>query len=73
MDLFSRVAAPAGDDEIPADAHDQVMARLSSTPVSVDEIVRDVQFSAPVVLAVLTDLDLAGRIDWRPGNRVASL
>ncbi len=53
------------------EAHAVVLECLSPTPTPVDELVRDCQLSAPVVLTVLLDLELAGRIERQPGNRVS--
>lgn len=48
-----------------------VLEALSPTPVEVDEIIRRCQLSAPVVQAVLLELELAGRLSRYPGSRVA--
>ncbi len=58
---------PGGPDE-----RDAVIACLSPEPVAVDEIVRRCQLTAPVVRAILLELELAGRLERHPGNRVAS-
>lgn len=44
---------------------------LSPTPVTVDELIRRCPCSAPAVAAALLELDLEGRIERLPGNRVA--
>ncbi len=54
-----------------AEAHAAVLAHLSVDPTAVDELMRDVQLSPPSLQAVLLELELAGRIDRLPGNRVA--
>lgn len=64
-------AAPA-DGELAA-AHRHVVERLSPTPVPVDELVRQCQLSAAAVATVLLDLELAGRLERHPGNRVSLL
>ncbi|MEM7222782.1 MAG: DNA-processing protein DprA [Pseudomonadota bacterium] len=46
---------------------------LSPTPVPVDELIRQCQLSPAVVRTVLLELELAGRIERHPGNRVASV
>ncbi|MBT5570722.1 MAG: DNA-protecting protein DprA [Alphaproteobacteria bacterium] len=46
---------------------------LSPEPVAVDEIVRRCQLTAPVVRTILLELELAGRLERLPGNRVAAL
>ncbi len=52
---------------------DAVLALLGPTPTAVDDLIRRCQFSGPAVLSVLLDLELAGRIETLPGNRVALL
>ena len=46
---------------------------LSPTAVPVDELLRQCQFSAPIVRLVLLEMELAGAIERLPGNRVALL
>jgi DNA processing protein len=54
-------------------ARRQVIDLLETSPTAVDEVVRRCQFSAAAVLAVLLELELAGRIETLPGSRVALL
>jgi DNA processing protein len=49
----------------------QILERLSPTPVTVDELVRQCHLSPSVVATALLELDLAGRLDRLPGNQVA--
>ena len=49
---------------------DALLRLLSHTPTPVDDLVRRCQFSISAVLAVLTELELAGRVESLPGNRV---
>ncbi len=67
-------APPAPDipDSLLARARPRIAASLSPTPVAVDEIVRQCQFSPAVVPTVLLELELAGRCERGPGNRVAA-
>jgi DNA processing protein len=46
---------------------------LSLTPVAVDELLRQCQLSAPFLRMTLLELELAGRLQWHPGNRVSLL
>ena len=55
----------------PPGAHALVVELLSPTPVQQDEIVRRSKLTAGVVVAILLDLELAGRLDRHPGNRVS--
>jgi len=54
-------------------ARTQVLELLSPTPTKVDDLVRRCQFSLPAVMAVLLELELAGRVETLPGSRVALL
>lgn len=56
-----------------ARARRQVIDLLETSPTAVDDVVRRCQFSAAAVLAVLLELELAGRIETLPGSRVALL
>jgi DNA processing protein len=83
--LFARglspgLAEPAPDWQEPAEtaedlvkAHRQVIDLLGTSPTAVDDVVRRCQFSAAAVMAVLLELELAGRIETLPGSRVALL
>lgn len=70
-------AAFAGADgepaEVSAEGRRQIEELLSPSPVAVDELVRQCQLSAPAVRTVLLELELAGRLERQPGNRVALL
>jgi DNA processing protein len=46
---------------------------LGPVPVTVDEIIRTCQCSPPLISTVLLELELAGRLERHPGNRVALL
>ncbi|GBR01860.1 DNA-processing protein DprA [Acetobacter oeni] len=52
---------------------DRVLSLLSYTPVTVDDLVRHCQFSVSAVLSVLTELELAGRVESLPGGAVVLL
>ena len=58
-----------------ADKTDGVLAlveeKLSPTPVEIDELVRQCGVPAADVLTVLLELELAGRVQRHPGNRIA--
>lgn len=66
--------APAHE-EPPADAapHERVIRLLSPQPVSVDEIVRECHLSPAAVNTILLELELAGRIERHPGNRISAV
>ncbi|MDD3181493.1 MAG: DNA-processing protein DprA [Alphaproteobacteria bacterium] len=52
-------------------SREKIIENLSTSPVSVDELVRQCQLSLPLVLTVLLELELAGRLDRQPGHKVA--
>jgi DNA processing protein len=54
-------------------ARAEVAARLSPTPIHVDDLTRRCQLSAAAVMAALLELELAGRVETLPGNRFALL
>jgi DNA processing protein len=51
----------------------QVERQLGPSPVPVDELVRQCQMSPPFLRMTLLELELAGRLQWHPGNRVSLL
>ncbi len=53
--------------------HARLLELLGPSPVAVDELVRRCGFSAAAVNGVLLDLEIAGRIETLPGNRVTLL
>ena len=63
---------PPADDEV-ARGRALVTEKLSPAPVEVDELVRQCHLSPAVVLTILLELELAGRIERHPGNQVSSL
>lgn len=67
------VAAPLPEDYDPASVRAAILERLSPTPTPVDELVRDCQFSPAVVQTVLLELELDGRVERQPGNRIVLL
>ena len=50
-----------------------VLGRLGPSPIAVDELLRQCQSSPPIIGQVLLELDLAGRLERHPGNRVSLL
>jgi DNA processing protein len=61
--------APAPDEL--EEARGAIEKSLGPTPSLVDEIIRNCQFSPPVVSWVLLELELAGRLERHPGNQVS--
>jgi DNA processing protein len=65
-------AGGGGPSEVDIEAgRQEVEELLAPTPVAVDEVIRQCQVSAAVVHMVLLELELAGRAERHPGNRVA--
>lgn len=63
----------APDDPLPDRVRHILEEALSPEPVSVDEIIRSCQLSYAVVTTLLLELELAGRIERHPGNRVSRI
>ncbi len=62
---------PQYDEQEADNARSAVLGLLGPGPVSVDELIRQCHMSAPAVLAVLLEAELAGRLDRHPGNQVS--
>jgi DNA processing protein len=64
-----------GEGVLPVDADNDeratIVAALGKTPVAVDEIIRFTGLRPAVVHLVLIELDLAGRLERHPGQRVS--
>jgi DNA processing protein len=71
--LFTAAASAAPDEREIAQAFDRIVSLLSPSPVEVDELVRQCRCSTSIVITVLLELELAGRIERQPGNQVALL
>lgn len=63
-------SAPASDAEVDR-IRDAVMEALGPAPVAVDELIRICEAPPQVVLAVLLELELAGRLRRHAGNEVS--
>jgi DNA processing protein len=50
-----------------------VETQLGASPVAVDELLRRCHLSPPFLRMILLELELAGRLQWHPGNRVSLL
>ena len=66
---FAPEPRPSADGEVIDKARQAITKSLGPTPVSVDEIIRQCQVTTSVVLTVLLELELAGRLDRHPGNQ----
>ena len=59
------------EDEAPADARESVAQLLGPSPVPVDLLVRQSRLTPAMVATILLELELAGRLERHPGNRVS--
>ncbi|HEY1096895.1 MAG TPA: DNA-processing protein DprA [Alphaproteobacteria bacterium] len=65
-DLENNREAPA-----PANAYEHILNALSTAPTSTDILVQNTGLPVEDVLAILLELELAGRLQRQPGNMVA--
>jgi DNA processing protein len=65
-------AAPLSAEPIDAQTHRKIEELLGPSPVEIDEIIRQSGARPAAVLTVLLELELAGRVDRHPGNRVST-
>jgi DNA processing protein len=70
LPLSESLAGPAEEPQI-EEARKVILEALSPVPIAVDELVRDCQVSLPVVLTILLELELAGRLERQAGQRVS--
>jgi len=54
-------------------ARDRIAESLSPAAVTVDELIRTCQLSPPAVSQALLELELAGRLERHPGNKVSRI
>ncbi len=55
------------------EAKSSLISLLSSTPVTVDELLDECQLSHQEAASALLEMELAGRLERLPGNRIAAL
>jgi len=72
-DLFSHPKSVDPSTQELEAARNVVQEKLSPTPVSVDELVRQCHLTPAVVFTILLELELAGRLERHPGNLVSLL
>ena len=63
--------APAGAESVPDDIRNRIVEALGPTPAPVDAIIRDLGLRPALVLTVLLELELAGKLERQPGNMAA--
>jgi DNA processing protein len=69
-DFLGPAPSPPNPAEI-AVARGRIEQSLGPTPVAVDELIRECHVSPAIVHMALLELELAGRLERHPGNRVA--
>jgi DNA processing protein len=70
-DLFRAAPTPAPSENELDRAREAVLERLGYSPVPVDELVRQCHLSPAIVVTILLELELAGRLERHPGNQVS--
>ncbi|MDE2005959.1 MAG: DNA-protecting protein DprA, partial [Rhodospirillales bacterium] len=71
--LFERAEPVPPPQATPSEAGARLLALLSPDPTKVDDLLRRCQLPPSAALAALLELELAGRIETLPGQRVALL
>jgi DNA processing protein len=69
VDEMDSLAATVDEKEL-LSAQAKILECLSPSPVLVDELIRQTGLPAPVVLTVLLELELAGRLERQAGHKV---
>ncbi|WP_254869588.1 DNA-processing protein DprA [Thalassospira lucentensis] len=70
IDMVSTELPPV---DTPADPSDKILDLLSTTPLLIDDLIRASKLPANSISSVLTELELAGRVERHPGNRVSRI
>jgi DNA processing protein len=68
---FAAAPAPPTEPEL-SKARRLVLEALGPTPVTVDEILRQTRLNPATLSMILLELELAGRLERHPGNRVSA-
>ena len=56
-----------------ADQSGKVLDLLSTTPLLIDDLIRASELPANSISSILIELELAGRVERHPGNRVSRI
>ncbi len=72
MPLFENFEKNIGDQDIEK-SREIITSALSTSPTPIDELVRTCQISIPIVMTILLELELAGRLERHSGNQVVLL
>lgn len=52
-------------------ARHEIIGLISPTPIQIDRVIREAGIPTPIAMTAIFELELAGRIDRLPGNRIA--
>ncbi len=52
-------------------ARNEILTLISHTPIQIDQVIREANIPTPIAMTAIFELELAGRIDRLPGNRIA--
>ena len=66
-----RLSRAATAESVPDNVRNRIVEALGPSPAPVDAIIRDLGLPAPIVLTVLLELELAGKLERQPGNMAA--
>ena len=72
FDFMANPPAVPSLDELQSARRD-IEESLGPAPLTVDELVRNSQFSPAVVSMILLEMELAGRLERHPGNQVSKI
>lgn len=70
-DLFEAGQAPEVDEISLTKGRPAVLELLGPAPVAIDELLRQTRLTPAVLVTILLELELAGRLDRHPGNQVS--
>ncbi len=68
---FSEPPAPSMNDDMIANAREAVLAALSYSPTLLDDVLVQTGLTPHLLMAVLLELELAGRLERHPGAQIA--
>jgi DNA processing protein len=69
--LFSSARISAAKDDELTGARPQVIEKIGHSPTAIDDIIAQTGIAVNVVLTILLELELAGRLERYAGNKVA--
>lgn len=58
-------------ESVSQDLHEEILKQLTTTPLSVDEIIRQMKISSSDCLSAILDLELGGQVTRHSGNKIS--